>query len=85
MFKKYMVYIDDGKSVYKIAVPAPNPETAARYCDGNGEVIAVKEVSDLYNISANAVFDALDDAGFSRIVIDYITRVLMITGIADCE
>lgn len=41
--KKYMVYLDDGKDCFKVAVPAVNEKAARKYVEGNGEVIAVRE------------------------------------------
>lgn len=46
MYRKYFVYLDDGKRVYKVAVPAEDVESAIAYCTGNGEVIAAKDVTD---------------------------------------
>ena len=49
--KKYMVYLDDGRDCYKVAVPAANEKAARKYVEGNGEVIAVKDISEDYPIS----------------------------------
>ena len=43
--KKYMIYLDDGRDCYKLAIPAKDEKAAREYVQGNGEVIAVKEVT----------------------------------------
>ena len=82
-FKKFIVYLDDGCSVYKIAIAAPDEKTAAAYCEGNGEVIAVKDVTADYPIDANRVAKALMDAGFSGNEKDFIVRLCTEFGV--CE
>lgn len=74
--KKYMVYLDDGKNAYKVAIPAKDEKAAREYVQGNGEVIAVKDVTQNYPISADKVADALKNASFGQIEIDLITRAL---------
>ena len=41
--KIFKVYLDDGHDVFKVRVPAFDEKQAIDYCDGNGEIIAVKE------------------------------------------
>lgn len=43
--KKYMVYMDDGRDCFKAAIPATNEKAARKYVEGNGEVIAIKDVT----------------------------------------
>lgn len=81
--KKYMVYLDDGKDVYKVAIPAKDEKAAREYAQGNGEVIAVKDVTDSYPISAERVAQTLKDACCGRYETDFITRALQEIGI--CE
>ena len=50
MYSKYLVYLDDGKDIYKLAVPAVSKEAAKAWCFGNGEVIAVKDVTSEFHI-----------------------------------
>lgn len=83
MYRKFFVYLDDGKSVYRIAVAASCEESAALFCAGNGEVIAVKDVTDQYPIDAGRVFDALKDGGFGQDETDFICRLLTEFGVAD--
>lgn len=83
--KKFMVYIDDGKNCFKEAVPAKDEKSAMEYLSGNGEVIAVKDITDDYPISPDCVYDALKAKGFGEIEIDLIIRTLQRTDIAnDC-
>ena len=58
--KKFMVYMDDGKDCFKAAVPAENEQAARKYVEGNGEVIAVKDVSAEWWISLDKIAQALD-------------------------
>ena len=41
--KIFNVYLDDGRNVFKVRVPAFDEKQAIDYCDGDGEVIAVAE------------------------------------------
>ena len=74
--KRFMVYLDDGDNVYKLAIPAKDEKTAREYVHGNGEVIAVKEVEAKDLISAERVAQALENANFGKYEIDFITRAL---------
>ena len=56
--KKYMVYLDDGKDCFKVAVPAVNEKAARKYVEGNGEVIAVKDITEDFPISLDKVVQA---------------------------
>lgn len=80
---KYMVYVDDGYNVMKIAVPAHNEEEAKEYVKGSGEIIAVKDASEQYPIDANYLAEVLDESGFGEIEKDLIIRALEITGIVE--
>ena len=74
--KRFMVYLDDGENVYKLAIPAKDEKSAREYVQGNGEVIAVKEVATKDLISAEKVGQALKNADFGKYEIDFITRAL---------
>ena len=78
---KYMVYMDDGKDCYKMAVPADSIKDARKYVEGNGEVIKVREVE--YAIQADKVSESLAAASFSQTEIDFIVRTLTRAGIAE--
>ena len=81
--KKYMVYLDDSKDCYKLAIPAKDEKTAREYVQGNGEVIAVKDVTSNYPISSDKVAQALKNANFGQFEVDYITRALQEINICD--
>ena len=81
--KKFMVYMEDREDVFKVAVPAESEKKAREYVDGNGEVIAIKDVTTDYPISNDKVARALEAAGFGKIEMDLITRALYQIGIAD--
>ena len=70
--KKYMVYMDDGRDCFKVAVPANNEKAARKYVEGNGEVISVKDVTKDFPISLDKVAQALKNAQFGQIEIDLI-------------
>lgn len=77
--------MDDGKDCFKIAVPAKNEKMAREYVKGNGEIIAVKDITEDFPISAEKVVRALQTANFGEIEIDLITRCLQMNNIADAE
>lgn len=81
--KKYMVYMDDGRDCFKVAVPAKNEKEARNYVNGNGEVVAVKDITKDFFISNDKVWKALKQAGFGDIETNLITRTLKETNI--CE
>ena len=37
----YNVYLDDGKSAFRVTVPAASKKEAADYVQGNGDVVAI--------------------------------------------
>ena len=88
MLFNFMVYIDGGTDqdgndiLMKIAVPAKDEHDARDYVSGNGEIIAVRDVSDQYRINASRIYDALENAGFKQHEIDFIVRTLQRTEIA---
>lgn len=76
MYRKYFVYLDDGRNVFKVAIAAVSEEAAKAWCAGNGEVIAVRDVTEDYPISADKVRDALRKACFGKFEQDFIVRAL---------
>ena len=74
--KKYMVYLEDRENVYKIAVPADSEQEAIDFCRGNGDLVAVKDVTEEYQISEDKITKALLNAGFGRIETDFVIRAL---------
>lgn len=83
MYKKYMVYIDDGLCVYKIAIAAVSEDAAKARCAGNGEIIAVRDVTANYPISLDRVAKALEISGFGNYEADFICRALAEFNIAE--
>lgn len=81
--KKYIVYMDDGRDCFKVAVPATSEKAARKYVEGNGEVVTVKDVTKDVPISLDKVAQALKNAQFGQIEIDLITRCLFFDGIAE--
>lgn len=82
-FRKYLIYMDDGQDCFKAPVPAENEQAARRYVNGNGEVIAVKDITDDCPISSNKVSTALRNAGFGQTEIMLIIRALEETDICN--
>lgn len=80
--KKFMVYMDDGHDVYKLAIPGEDEAAARKYVEGNGEVVAAKDVTEDWPISLDKVVEALRVAHFGQVEIDYISRCLDINRIA---
>lgn len=79
--KKYMVYLDDGETCFKIAVPATNEKKAKEYVSGNGNVIAIRDITEEFPIDLDKVTQALRLASFGNTEIDLITRCLIINKI----
>lgn len=73
-FKKYFVYIDDGQMTFRIAVAAPDEDTARALCAGNGDIVAVRDVTDDFQIDVRRLSKALMDAGFNGSEHDFIVR-----------
>lgn len=88
MFYNFMVYIDGGTDqdgndiLMKIAVPAKDEQDARDYVAGNGEIVAVLDVSDEYRIRSSRICDALEKAKFTQHEVDFIIRTLQRTEIA---
>ena len=82
--KKYYVYMDDGHDCFKVAVPALNEKDAREYVQGNGEVIAIKQV-ETPMISISCVEEALRLRGFGSDEMNFILRTLQRTGITDLD
>lgn len=83
--KKYMVYVDDGRDCYRIAIPAENEKQAIKEAEGNGEIISIKDVTEKYPISGYQVVEALRLCGFGTIETDFIIRALRSTNIVSEE
>lgn len=81
--RKYMVYMDDGRNCFKVAIPATNEKAVRKYVEGNGEVITIKDVTKDFPISLDKVTQALANAQFGQIEIDLIARCLSFNNIAE--
>lgn len=81
--KKYLVYLDDSVNCFKVAVPAIDENSAREFVRGNGEIIAVKDITYDCLIDLNKVVQALRDAQFGLVEIDLITRCLHFNDIAE--
>lgn len=81
--RKYFVYIDDNHNVYKVAIPAENESKARDYCEGNGEIVAVRDITEDFPIDVVRVAEALGKCGFGDTERDLITRTLQICRIAE--
>ena len=80
--RRFMVYIDDGESVMKIAVPAYDEEDAREYVQGNGEVIAVKLVTTPCPMDGMDV-SLFTSQGYSEHEADFFIRALSRIGMLD--
>ena len=83
MYRKYFVYIDDGENVFRIAVAAVCEEAAMGFCEGNGEIVAVRDVTDDFPIDVGKVRSALSNAGCGEPEMDFICRSLVEFRIAE--
>lgn len=81
--RKFFVYMDDERNVFKLAIPAKNEKAAKDYVAGNGEIIKIKDVTEEWPISLDKINLALRKAEFGEIEIDFIIRCLAINNIAD--
>lgn len=87
MMRKFMVYLDTDEYAFngciKEIIPAKSEDDAIRFCQGNSEVIKVKDVTKDYPISVDKVYEALEKANFGQAEISLITRCLVRCDIAD--
>lgn len=67
----------------KLLSPQPTKKSARKYVEGNGEVVAIKDVTKDFPISLDKVAQALKNAQFGQIEIDLITRCLFFNDIAE--
>lgn len=81
--RKYAVYIDDTHDCFKLFIPAESEKKAREYCEGNGLIVAVRDVTDYYQIDLHKVAVALKNADFGQPEIDFITRCLAQCRIAE--
>ena len=82
--KKYMVYLDDGHNCFKQAVSAKNEKDAIEYCAGNGDIVAVKDITNDTPISESTLRVELIYK-FGNVEIDLIISCLRKCGIIDMD
>ncbi len=78
----YKVYLEcvDG-SLFSTFIPAESEKDAVKYCEGNGECIAVKETNQL-KICVDTLAETLVKDGWGRAEIEIITRTLELSGVS---
>ena len=87
--RKYIVYVDDGSTCHRIAVPAASEIDARNATDWNGtplakigEIVSVRDVTERYRIDADDVYDALESAHFGKEKIEFVIKTLLKENIA---
>ena len=82
----YQLYLDDGTDmVIKVLVPGISEADALDYADGNGELVSMKDVTDEFRFSDQALQEmtrALRADGYGKHTADIITRLIEQTGLA---
>lgn len=71
----YRVYLDDGENCYKVHIPAYSKKEAELYCQGNGEIVNISDVTSDYPISLVSLHSALKTK-FAQTEIDIIMRCI---------
>ena len=79
--RKYMVYVETRDDVFKVAIPAESKAQAVKFAQGNGEIVAVKDITDEYQIGIGHVVEALERYGFGETETDLIMRTLLDCGL----
>lgn len=75
--KIFKVYLDDGRDVFKIRIPAFDEKQAIAYCEGNGEIVAIKEEIEFPGVSNEWLQDKLSQTDMTpeeQCLIDRIIR-----------
>lgn len=80
-FKVYDVYMDDGRDVFKVVIPAESKQAATKAVSGNGEVVKIRENATVQNIDCNVLADTLRKDGWGDTEIQVITRTLAAVGL----
>lgn len=83
-FKVYDVYMDDGRDVFKVVIPAESKQAATKAVAGNGEVVNIRESTLIHNIDCNALADTLRKNAWGDAEIQVITRVIEAVGLDRC-
>ena len=80
--RKYMVYIDDGDTCFKTAIPVYSEKDARDYVAGNGEIIMVKDVTDKYS-NLDIDIRVFTSQGYTEHEADFFIRALRRIGMID--
>lgn len=83
-FKVYEVYMDDGRDVFKVIIPAESKQAATKAVAGNGEVVKIKESTLVPNIDCNKLAETLRQNAWGDAEIQVITRVIEAVGLDRC-
>ena len=80
---KYLVYMDDGHAVFKIAMPATSEKAARKAVEGNGEIIAVKDASEYLDgmPALDCLAETLQRNHYGEVERDLIIRALRQVGL----
>lgn len=84
--RKYAVCLDCGNDLLLTYVPAENEETVRRYCEGQGHILAIKDLTkdSRYRINLLKIDEALKKSDMvDRATRELTIRALSLTGIAD--
>ena len=76
MKKLYKVIFEDRDHVYREFIPADSEEAAEAYIAGNGDIVAIKDVTEDFPISLDFLSDTLSKAGYGRPEMDAIIRIM---------
>lgn len=75
--KIFKVYVDDGRNVFRVRIPAFDEKQAVDYFDGNGKIIAVREETEYLGICSDWLEEQLrktDMNASERILISRIVK-----------
>ena len=75
--------LHDGHDAFRVPVPAANLEAAKEYVNGNGEIVAIKDVTGEYLINFEHVREALLQNGFDETETALILWTLDFAGVAE--
>lgn len=76
MMKHYKVYMEHNMSAYIAIITANNEKEAREVCDGNGEIVAIKDITDDYPIYIPCLEETLKSAGYGFTEIEIIKNTL---------
>ena len=78
----FTVYLEAGDNLFKVLIPAECEEEAMEQCIGNGEVIAVKDVTSNHRFDTVELWKTLEQAGYDKEKIQLLDRLLENLGLA---